>query len=179
MALLQNQPAISRFPRETGGSILFYLGLIAFFIGLAAYGGLIIVNRGQEQASTDLTAEVRSKEEELRPELLNQIFLLDTRLKNLQTLIARHTSTAGVFQVVETNTFPSVQFSTFGFNADGHRIDMTGSAPNYATLSRQITAFEQDPRIKQVEFGGLSNTSAGQVGFKIAIILKQSALETP
>mgnify|MGYP001602555926 FL=1 len=53
---------------------------------------------------------------------------------------------------------------------------MTGEAASYRALAAQIGIFERDPQIEKTEFGGLSATSGGLVGFKLSLTVKPALL---
>ncbi|QQG45673.1 MAG: hypothetical protein HYW89_02010 [Candidatus Sungiibacteriota bacterium] len=175
--LLKKESPEAKFRIERGSSFLFYLVLALFFLGLAVYGGLLLLNRGQERAREELTAQVRLKEEDLRPELLNQIFILDKRLKNLRTLLARHIFPSNTLRLVEADTHPQVRFLNFNLSTDSRKLEMSGETTSYAVLARQIALFERDPQVERVEFGGLSFGTNNLLGFKLTLIIKTSLLQ--
>lgn len=176
--LFKKESPLSTLQMRQGGSILFYLSLLIFFAALAGYGGLALLNNAQEKAREELIAQVRTKEEELRPELLNQIFLLDARIKNMRALLSQHLFPSNVLSFLETHTHPQVQFLNLNFSGDARKLDMTGEAASYAVLAEQIAALEGDPNVSGVEFGGLSLGAKNLVNFKIAIIFKPNLLST-
>lgn len=155
---------------------MFYLGLVVFLAAAASFAGLTLLNRAQKEAREVLLTEVREKQGTLRTDLVNQIFLLDERLKNLRTLLAGHVFSSNVLRFVESTTLPQVRFINFSFDASSRKLDMTGEAISYAVLARQIGIFERDPNIEKVEFGGLSLGANNFAGFKITLIFKKSFL---
>lgn len=174
--LAKKQPIISSVHIERGGSFLFYISLAIFLFVAAGAGGLTLLNRAQKDALQVLTAEVEDKEVGLRSDLVNQIFLIDQRLKNLRTLLSGHTSTANVFSILEKNTLPQVRFVNFSFDTSSRKLDMSGEAASYSTIAKQIGVFERDPNIERVEFGGLSLGGNNIAGFKVSLIFKRSFL---
>lgn len=159
-----------------GGSLLFYLGLLLFFLASASYGGIILLNSNQHKTKERLIEEVKLKEENLRSELLAEIFLLDERLKNMGSLLRRHTFTSNIFKLLETDIHPAVRFTSFNLAADSRKIDMAGEAVSYTALAKQIGIFERNAQIERVEFGGLSFTVNNLIGFKLTIILRPGLL---
>lgn len=172
---LQPSSFASRLPR-VGALSLSAVGIALFAVVLGATGGLIILNRNREAQKTQFIAQNRIKEESLRPELLNQIASLQDRLKAARILLGNHTFASNVFRVLEADTHPQVRFSNFTFARDSLKADMTGEAANYRVLARQIGIFEQDPQIQKVEFGGLSSTSAGLIGFRLSLTFRATLL---
>ncbi|OHA02681.1 MAG: hypothetical protein A3J10_03625 [Candidatus Sungbacteria bacterium RIFCSPLOWO2_02_FULL_54_10] len=159
-----------------GVSLFFIVAASALVLAAAGIGGLFVLNRAQESQRDEFIAQNRIKEESVRPELLQQVVLLDRRLKGVRTLIGEHMFTSNVFGVIEKNTHPQVRFLNFTFSADSLKLDMSGEAASYRALSRQIALFEQEPQIERTEFGGLSATSDGLVGFKLTLTFKPTLL---
>lgn len=175
--LLKKESPLQALQIQRGGSFLFYLSLLAFFVVSAGYGGLALLNNAQEKAREELVAQAKTKEEELRPELLSQIFLLDSRLKTMRTLISKHTFPSNVFRFMETHTHQQVRFLNFNFNGDARKLDMIGEAASYAALAEQIAILEGSENVEAVEFGGLSLGTKNLVNFKVAIIFKPTLLQ--
>ena len=157
-------------------SLFFFVSATALALVVAGIGGLFVLNRSQEAQRDEFIAQNKIKEENVRPELLQQVVLLDKRLNGVRTLIGEHIFASNVFSVIEKNTHPQVRFLNFTFSADGLKLDMSGEAASYGTLSRQIALFEREPQIERTEFGGLSATSEGLVGFKLTLLFKPSLL---
>lgn len=161
-------------PRNTGA--LFILALAFLSIMLVASGALFVLNHAREGQQAQFIEQNKIKEEGLRPELLNQIASLDERLKAVRTLLSNHTFASNIFRVLEADTHPDVRFGNFSFVASALKVDVTGEAASYRALARQIAIFEQDPQIRSVEFGGLSTTGEGLVGFKLSLIFQPTFL---
>lgn len=174
--LLKKESPLSSLQIRRGGSLLFYFSLLVFFVTVASYGGLRLLNNAQGQAREELLAQVKTKEEELRPELLNQIFLLDSRLRSMRTLLSQHLFPSNILRFLEAHTHSQVRFLNFNFGADSRKLDMTGEAATYAALAEQIAVLENDQNVEAVEFGGLSIGAKNFVNFKIAVIFKPALL---
>lgn len=144
---------------------------------LAATIGLVVLNHSRESQKAQFIAQNKIKEESLRPELLDQIASLETRLENARALLTNHPFASNVLRVLEQDTHPQVRFSNFSFARDGLKADMSGEAASYRVLARQIGIFEQDPQIQKVDFGGLSTTGEGLVGFKLTLVFRPSLLQ--
>lgn len=152
------------------------IGIASLLLVGAAAGGLVILNRGREAQKLELISQNKIKEESMRPELLASILSLDQRLKAARQALGSHTFVSNVFGLLEADTHPQVRFSNFSFAADSLKLEMSGEAASYRALARQIAFFEQDPQIDHVEFGGLSVTGEGLIGFKLSLTFKQTLL---
>jgi len=166
----------SRFGAERGGSAFFFASLILIILILMLWGGLAILNASRAAVREQIANQNKQKEENLRPELLNQVAVLDNRLRNVRTLLDGHVFSSNIFKAVEQDTHPQVRFTNFAFTADSRKVDMSGEAATYSVLSRQIGILERDPQVDRVEFGGLSSTEAKFVGFKLTVVFKPTLL---
>lgn len=170
--------------KESGTKIRFNLGtlffsvvFILFLAAIVGYGGLLFLNRTYENTKNDFGEQIRIKRQGFNQKQLQEILALDSRLKNTRTVLNQHLFLSNVFQFLEAQTIPEVRFRAFNFSADGNKIDMTGEAPSYAFLARQISIFERNQEIESVNFGGLSFGN-NVLNFKISIIFKQSFIQT-
>lgn len=174
--LILKKEVSDRFSSASSGPLFLYASLLLFFLTLASYGGLAILNSGQKKALADLNEQIQLKEQELRPELLNQIFLLDTKIRSLRSLLTTHKFLSNVFRLLENDTHSKVRFTSFNLTADGRKLDMGGETANFTTLSQQISLLEKDPQVETVEFGGLSVGAANLLGFKLTLVFKEALL---
>lgn len=165
------------FRRGTG--LIFYIGLALFVLSLLSYSVLIFVDRAQAKTKENLLKDVRVRQDELRPELVNQIFTLESKLTSIQTLINKHPFTSNVLKFLEDNTLPNVRFLNFDFKDDTGRLEMSGDAASYATLTEQVILFERNPQVEKVEFGGLTLGAGNLVNFRLTIVFKPVLLRTP
>lgn len=169
-------PPPRRINIKVGGSVLFYLVLAAFFIAIAAYGGLLFANSAQEKTRSNVVEELRTKEKELQSDVVTQIFLLEKRLKNVRTLLQGHEFSTNVFVALESDTLPRVRFSEFNLDTAKRKVEISGETVDYATLASQISVFAKNQNIEQVEFGGLSLDKKNLVHFTLTLMLKQEML---
>ncbi len=175
-------PLKTQFPSaqsrlSDGKPIILYLALMAFFFTSAGYGGLLFLNKAQERARDELQEEVRLKQENIRPELLNEVGALEDRLKNVSALLANHVAATGALTLLEKTTHPNVRLTNLNFASAERKLDVSGEAASYGVLARQITFFEQQPDIERVEFGGLSIGPANTVNFKTSLVLAPSVIQ--
>lgn len=175
----QSTKPIEKIQMQKSIPILFYLSLLLFFISMASYGGLLLLNRAQARAGQTLRQEIQRKEEDLRPELIDQIFLLEERLGNIHTLLEKHSFPTQLLTLVEEITLPLVRFSSFNYQPALSRLDMSGETISYGLLAEQLGIWERNPELERVEFGGLSRTTGDFIGFKLNLTLKQSAFKKP
>ncbi len=175
--LPKQQGYAARVRVEQGGTFLFYLSLLAFFVTLASYGGLTLLDRAQERARAELTEEIQNKETELRSEVLDQIYVLEAQLKNLRTLLSNHQFPSKTITLLEMNAHPRVKFSNFNFVGGSRKLDMSGEAASYGVVAEQVGIFERNQDIDRVEFGGLALAPNNLVSFRLSLTFRPSLLQ--
>lgn len=177
--LAGKEAAASRIARsQHEGSLFFFLALLFFLVASAGYGGLFLLTHAQASTRAELILQIQEKEKNLRPEIVEQIFILEERLKNIATLLNGHIFSSQAFRIIEADTHPQVQFTSFGFTPADYKVEMSGETVSYAALARQVNILERDPQIERVEFGGLTMTGNNFLGFRSTIILRPTVLQT-
>lgn len=170
--LLKKDTEPVRIQIERSGSIFLYISFGIFILILMAYGGLIFLNKSQENTLNEFIKQVGIKEQNLRPEVIQQIFVLEQRLNNTKSLLVKHNFPLNIYKTLEKNTHPQVRFLTFNTEIPTNKIIMTGQTTSYATLAHQIGILERNPQINNVEFGGLSISQNDLLGFNLILTFK-------
>lgn len=160
-----------------GGAWMFNIGVLLLVAAVVLSGGLWFYRRSLDQAKTQWAEQVGNKESDLRPDLLAQLVNLSDSLAATRDLLSNHTFASNAFTFLEGVTHPRVQFTTFNFARDSQKIEVTGLAASYETVTEQIGLLESNPQVAQVDFGGLSLGDKNLVNFKLAIIFKPSLLQ--
>lgn len=176
--LIKKDNGLDKLHIQKSAGFLFSISLTLFLITVIAYTGLIFINKSELKTRDELVSQVSAKEEELRPELLNQIFSLQSRLKNMQILLSGHTFPSNVLSFLEANTMPKIQFTSFNLDLENRKLQMNGLAASYTALTEQIVSLERNPSVEKVEFGGLTLSNNNLVAFQINIFFKPSLFKS-
>ena len=166
----------SDFLNNRDGAFAIYAGIFIFILTISAYAGVFVLNKSKDATQQQYIEQIRQKEEDLRPKLLDQIFSLEKKLKSISAVISSHPFTKNTFALIEKNTHPRVQFSGYSFQPKDRKVIMKGEAQDYETLARQIAFLEAEPMINNLEFGGLSILENKHVSFTLTISLLPSAI---
>lgn len=169
----------SRMINDRNGAFALFAGIFFLIISLAVYAGLYFINKSQEATQQELVAQIGQKEEDLRPNVLDQIFSLQKKIESVSGIIGSHSFSVNTFGLVERDTHPRVSFETYAFSPKNNTIAMKGLASDFEALAKQIGFMEGDKQIDKVEFGGLSLKDDGRVSFTLTIHLMRSVLLTP
>ena len=171
-------PSMGDVRMRRGNGFLFYAALLIFLLMLASYGGLIFLNRAQQDAEKELLAQIDQKREELRPELVQQIFAVEQRFRTIQALIQKHALPSKTFTWIEQHTHPRVAFASYNFDNASRKLTLPGRTDSLVSLNQQIVIFQEAPEIEKVDFGGLAfDRDKGIVTFSATVIIKPSFLQ--
>ena len=168
---LKTGPSAKHLALNVSGSFFFFISVGVFVIVTGAYGGFFLLNRNFEQRAEGLTEDIRMKETELRNDLKN-IFLVESRLKNLKTLIEAHRMPSKIIAFLEETTLKSVRFASLALSVSERKLNLVAETENFVTLAQQISLLERHPNVTSVEFGGLSLSPRGVV-FTLQIIFQE------
>lgn len=161
------------------GAVALFAGLFFFIISIAGYAGLFYLNKSQEETQTQFIEQIKQKEDDLRPKLLDEIFSLQKKIKTVSGILSLHPFSSNTFALIERNTHPYVRFDSYSFSPKGRKINLKGEAADYGVIARQIAFLEGDQQIDKVEFGGLALKENRRVTFVMTIYVMPTLIATP
>ena len=177
----EQRPAPSMTRPPYGGTLFFYASLLIFLLFLSVYGGLVFLNRAQAQAQAEILAQIDQKRQDLRPELVQELFSLEDRLNVIRALLQKHILPSRVFAWLESQTHPRVYFQSMNFDSAARKLQLPGSADSLQSLNEQIAIFERDRELEKVEFGGLSfgKDTDALISFQTTVVFKPAFFQSP
>lgn len=176
--LISKRPLPQRAQFVTQSSaLLFNAALVLFILFLVIWGGLYLFRRSLDSNAANWREQISSLENELRPDLLNQLLALSNSLTSTRDIISSHVFSSNTLALLERDTHPQVAFSSFQYSADGRKIELSAKAASYRVVAEQVTILEADPQVESVNFGGLQLDEKGLVNFKLSIVFKSSLLK--
>lgn len=164
------------FQVREAAPLFIYLSLLLFLLSLAVYGGLWFINNNLTKSKKELLEQIALKEGELRAEVVEQIFLMEARLRSIRELFSKHTVTSRVFSLLEEVTLPQVRFNNLSIEPALRRVNLSGETVSFLILSKQISELEKHPLISQIEFRGISTSEGKFVEFKVTLTLIPTAI---
>lgn len=145
--------------------------LIALFIALLFYGGLLVYGTQEQTKAAPLRGKLDSVNAEIvRMESQHAVLIgFQNKLTAVKSLFDNHTSIDQLFTSLENATLPEVSYDTFAYTDDG-TIVLTASTTSYTGVGRQLLAFEQTKGfITSVEFSNIAS-SLNQFGEVIGVM---------
>lgn len=152
--------------RQTGQwSLYIVLGLL--FLELLFYGFLIL-SGGQvrkhtlevEQRASDIALEIGQIDGERQ-----RAVAVQSRLKNLDILLASHLLWSKVFAELESKTYKPISFDSLQVNQTNNRFVLSGFAPTQTDIAKFMLGLETSSYIQNVNLKTAVAQQAKETGF--------------
>ncbi len=119
-----------------------------------------------EQANAGIEFEI-GKSDKDRLEALS----FQTRLNNLQVLLASHLYWSRVFKELEKVTYRSAVYKTLQAQEADQTLILTGTVPTYTDLAKLILGLETSPHIREVKLlsSGRDKSEEGGYAFNLEV----------
>lgn len=99
------------------------------------------------------------------------VFDYQARIDDFAKLIGEHKNSSNAFNFFEKTTLPDVWFLSFTMSGKGNDVKLEGEAENMASLSRQVSIFENSEYIKRVDIVNSSVSTNSKIKFSLGIAL--------
>ncbi len=139
------------------------------YYGLSAYNNKVINQAMADQ--TVLITEQDNLEKEIGQSEMS--LAVKMRLDSFTEVIKRHLGWNGVFNLVEDNTLTTVGWTTFAGDAVG-KVSLSGEAPNYTAVAKQLKALQSLSAVEGVSLTGLGQKrdNSNIITFQLVVTLK-------
>lgn len=163
----------SQFITEGGISIFMRLSSVVFVVAVLVTGVLYAWKSLAQRNVNEQGDLLKKLEVKFDPATIEELKKLANKISAAKYLLASHTKTSAVFDLLEKNTLPDVGYSSFAHAAVQHTVTLSGEAPSYTSVAAQTAIFESLPEVLSASFSNLSLLESGRVKFSIVITLKQ------
>lgn len=157
--------------------------ILIFAFSLFIYIGMDFGYRPYLESNVNkLNKEISGLNQSIDETQQKQIVGYYSQLVNIQSLLSAHKAkTLQIFDFIEKNTYQNVRFDSMSVDAVNEEIKIIGIAPNYETLVKEISLFEQAPNVKRLilenssmsEIAIKGKESIKEIKFEIKLILKK------
>jgi hypothetical protein len=179
-SFIPKKPIIESRSGGSGMSLLLLLSIIVFIVSVALVGGIFVWRKSLiikiEKSKADLVAAKESYEQDT----INPLIRLNDRIEQSEVLLSKHLAVSPIFLLLENNTLKNVRLKNMSFSFAGEgktKIDISGTAASYGTLSKQADAFGDASLrdyISQPVISGFSPNADGTVAFNFNAIVNSS-----
>ncbi len=110
--------------------------------------------------------------------LEDNVSLAQERINIFSDLINKHYDISKMFNLLENDCLPKVQFSDFRFEKKGNLVSISGITDNFITLGQQVNILRKEPLISKVKISEISeNKEKTAVNFTITLTLDQKVFQ--
>lgn len=134
--------------------------LVGFFI---TYFILFAYQKKLDKEKTELEASLARTVSE--QELEEKIFGYQQKINDFGALLNTHGAAANIFNFLEKNCHPRVQFSGLSLDVNGRTAAVSGQAESYEVLGQQIFILKKQALVKKINLSGISVSREGKVDF--------------
>jgi len=142
--------------------------VIGIYVGMSVYIGFL------EGGIEDIKRESQEIQAQRDTEAEEEVIKFDQRMERISLLLDSHVHSSKLFDFIEDNTHPRVQFTDFSFEALDNLVTMSGLTASYLTLGEQLIALQQKEQISSLTVSGVDLIKSGQVGFSVSFEVAES-----
>jgi hypothetical protein len=151
--------------------ILFIISLFVLIAVLVATGGIYFYQKSLENKIGVMENSLETAKNSFEPAKIDQLQLLDKRLKASTEILSNHITITPVFDALQQVTMKSVRFTKFNYDlgTDGKTVDikMSGQAIGYRSIALQADLFSTNKNLIDPVFSNLTLDTSGNVLFDL------------
>lgn len=151
-------------------TLIFLALVILAYFGLWGYQNSLI----EEKSNLERRFEELSGQRNL--ELEANFIALKENIENFKEFLGNRIYASNLFEILEELTLPQVRFTDLNADLSQAILNLKAEAVNYQTLAKQVVAFEEDERVKKIEFSEAILETSGRVNSKFTIELNPDFL---
>ncbi len=151
-------------------SIILSVGAALVCFGL--WGYKISLNNNKEE----LTQKLEDLQGERDLELEGNFIELKETIENFEEILSQRVYLSNVFGMLEDITLSQVKYESFTINLSDSTLDLKTEATSYESLVKQVMAFREDSRIKEIIFSEATLEKGGFVGTTFNLEFEPSLL---
>lgn len=180
-SFIPKKPIIEDTAKSSTSSGFFVIITILIFVTVVlAYGGLFLY-------SNILTKNITTKKEQLdraneRFEInrINELKLLDKRLKAGEKVLDKHISISPIFEILQRITMKTVRYTKFSYEVTDKgeiNVKMNGQALGYRYIALQADLFSKEKNLIDPVFSNLSLDDKSNVNFDLTFAVDPSLVD--
>lgn len=155
-------------------SLTLAVGLLA--TTLAVYGAMVYLSGRYSAEKQDLESQIQNGKSELGGPNYANVADFQGRIVLLGKVLENHYYWNDYLKSLSKYVLPEVRLSKFNADSEKKSVDISGIAPNYDVLARELILLQRFPGASSVEFRGASESEKG-IQFNLSIALNKEALK--
>lgn len=166
--------------RRRPRSAMIFIASLIFISSVGAYAVLYYYNNTLNQTIADKITEIENLQKEFTntPEV-REAKVFSTRANLARELLSSHVVVSPIFDFLSKNTVGTILYDKFSFEngEKGAVVDLSGEAPNYASLAYQADVFKKQTKaLVGFTVNEVTLTEFGTVSFSFTMIFNPDFL---
>ena len=166
--------------RRRPRSAMIFIASLIFISSVVAYAALLYYNNSLNQTIADRITEIENLQREFTnaPEV-REAKVFSARANLARELLNSHVVVSPMFEFLSKNTVGTILYDKFSFEngEKGAVVDLSGEAPNYASLAYQADVFKNQTKVlSSFTVNEVTLTEFGTVNFSFTMIFNPDFL---
>ncbi len=138
--------------------------LVALIISYILFGLKISFQKDHLQ---ELEQDITKTGTRQQKEVEKKVFLYQKKLNDFVGIFEEHKVPSNLFALIEDSTLPNVWFTSFILSTSNNTLNLRGETDDFQTLARQISIFEENKLISEVNLLGSSLMGQAKIDFTL------------
>ena len=151
--------------------VFYYIVLFSFFISIAFYLALILVDRRLEAQMEEINTAIIQKDTKEIRDLEAMVIKVKEKTDAFSNLVLDRKKNSSFFEFFSGICHKKVYFPGIRINTEEGTVDLSGKAQDFGALKEQIIVFGQQDLIKNITLSRASIGTQGGVVFDMILVL--------
>ncbi len=158
------------------GGFFFILSLIFLILVVLAVVGLWAYKQNLVKEGESLVAQTENLRSQRDIEFENKLMDLKEKIEGTKGILKNRIYSSLFFAMLEELVLPQVQFVGLSSDLNKGTVILKTEASDFDSLTKQLVAFEEDERVKNVSVSSVRLEESGKVGSDLSLELKPSVI---
>ncbi|PIS35761.1 MAG: hypothetical protein COT36_00855 [Parcubacteria group bacterium CG08_land_8_20_14_0_20_38_56] len=159
---------------------IFYFPITLLTLVVLVFLGFFLYNAMLQKSIESIEGEIKliESQRDLKEDekFIDDIFSLNTRIRNLKHILDEHIHSSAVFSFFEKLALPKTRYYGFDVNLVDGIIRSQGEAEGYVAMVKQMIVFSESPEVKEARVSGISLSPGGKVIFSLDLTFDKEIL---
>lgn len=152
------------------------ISLILIVAAVAVYSGLFFYRNKLTKEKNNLESQIVQIEAQRDVAMEENFMQLEKGIGDLKKILENRVYPSELFKMLEELTLPAVWYDNMKVDFSEDALDLEMATDNYNTLAKQAVIFQNDSRIKKVNFSDATLGKEGYVSSSFTIALNPISL---
>jgi len=156
-------------------NILFYISVGFLISVILSYFLLGYLQRNSNEVLERIEISLQVSQTPEERELENSVLQQKRKIDDFAIIFRQHKTNSSIFPFFEEITHPEVQFLSFQLAKSS--ITLFGTAESFVVLAQQLSIFQKNPKISNINLSQILSGEGGNVNFIFTLTLSPEIFE--